>query len=235
MSFDVDALLSLTECVKARTPRELREWVLAKCEAFAQIPKLREPVLLHEGLFKWFHEELYPLSVFAVRQYGDRDDILFVPKRDPTRDVDAEIREPSRTINVEITDAREPSEHLRMKYLVEHGHVSLTGGLKVQGTKRTGHHIENEVEFVDHRESRTRHLNWIKAAAEGKAGRGRYGKGYELLIAVEDWWFVSDDAPDVRNFIEREVLRLPLEFDAVHVIGKTERLFLSFPLPRRDS
>lgn len=235
MPFDVDALLSLTECVKPRKPKELREWVLAKCNAFAQIPALREPVLLHEGLFKWFHEEIYPLSVFAVRRYGDRNDVVCVPKRDPTRDFDAEIHEPSRTIHVEITGARDPSEHLRMEYLVEHRRVSLTGGLKVQGTKRTGRQIENVVEFVDHRESRARHLSWIKTAAEGKAGRGRYGKTYELLIAVEDWWFDADDAREVTNFIEREVLRLPLEFGAVHIVGITERLFLSFPLPRGET
>jgi len=234
MPFDVDALLPLTECVKPRKPKELREWVLAKCNAFAQIPALREPVLLHEGPFKWFHEEIYPLSVFSVRRYGDRDDVCCVPKQDDS-DVDAEIHEPSRTIHVQITGAREPSPHLRMEYLVEHRRVSLTGGLKVQGTKRTGRQIENEVEFVDHRESRARHLSWIKTAAEGKAGRGRYGKSYELLIAVEDWWFDADDAPDVTNFIEREVLRLPLEFDAVHVVGITERLFLSFPLPRGET
>jgi hypothetical protein len=212
---DIDALLPFTEWVKPRKPKELREWVLAKCDAFAQFPELRKPVLLHEGPFKWFHEEMYPLGVFAVSRYGDRNDIVCVPKRDPARDFDAEIHEPSRTIHVEITDAREPSEHLRMEYLVEHHRVSLTGGLKVKGTKRTGRQIEDVMEIVDHRESRAHHLGWIKAAAEGKAGRGRYGKTYELLIAVEDWWFDADDAREVTHFIEREVLRLPLEFDAI--------------------
>jgi len=232
MPFEVDTVLSLRECVKPRKPKELREWVLAKCDAFAQISELRKPVLLHEGPFQWFHEEIYPLSVFAVRQYGDRNDVFCVPKLDQTSDVDAEIHEPSRTIHVQITGARDPSQHLRMEYLVEHRRVSVTGGLKVQGTKRTGRQIENVVEFVDHRESRARHLSWIKTAAEGKAGRGRYGKSYELLIAVENWWFDADDATDVTNFIEHEVLRLPLEFDAVHVVGITESLFLSFPLLR---
>ena len=94
MPFDVDALLPLAECVKPRAPKELREWVLAKCDVFRQIPELREPVLLHEGPFKWFHEEIYPLSVFAVRRYDDRDDVLCVPKYQ-TGDVDAEVREPA--------------------------------------------------------------------------------------------------------------------------------------------
>jgi hypothetical protein len=234
MSFENDALLPFAECVEPRKPKELREWVLAKCDAFAQIPELRKPVLLHKGLFKWFHEEIFPLSVFAVSRYGDRDDIVCMPKHDPTHDIDAEIREPSRTIKVEITSARDPNEHLRMEYLVEHRHVSLTGGLKIQGTKRTGRQIENEAEFVDHRESIARHLDWIKTAAEGKAGKGLYGIDYELLIAVEDWWFDADDAPAVTDFIEREVLSFPLQFDAVHVVGITGCLFLSFPLLRRE-
>ncbi len=230
MPFDVDAFLSLAECVKPRKPKELREWVLAKCGAFAQIPELREPVLLHDGLFKWFYEEIYPLSVFAVARYGDRDDVFCVPRRDQSQDVDAEVREPSRTIRVEITSARDPYEHLRMMYLVQHSRVSLTGPLKVQGNKRKGRQIENEVEFVDHRESRALHLGWIKIAAEGKAGSGRYGGSYELLIAVEDWWFDPDDAEEVVAFIESQVVILPLGFRAVHVVGLTERLFLSFPL-----
>jgi hypothetical protein len=234
MLFDVDALVPFTECVEPRKPKELREWVLAKCHAFAQIPALREPVLLHEGVFKWFHEEIYPLSVFAAHQYGARDDVVCVPKRDPAHDIDAEIREPVRTINVEITGARDPGEHLRMAHFVEHGRVSLSGGLTVEGTKKTGRHIENTVEFVDHRDIRARHLGWIKKAAEGKAGRGRYGKAYELLIAVEDWWFDADDAREVTAFIEREVLRLPLEFGALHIVGLTEKLFLSFPLLRGE-
>jgi len=35
-------------------------------------------------------------------------------------------------------------------------------------------------------------LRLVKEAAEGKAGPGRYGRGYELVIAVEDWWFEAD-------------------------------------------
>ena len=99
-----------------------------------------------------------------------------------------------------------------MEYLVQHRHVALTGSLKVQGTKRMGRRIANQLEFVDHRESRARHLSWIKTAAEGKAGRGRYGTSYELLIAVEDWWFGPNDTEEVVTFVEREVLTLPLEF-----------------------
>ena len=75
-------LLPPDECTRPRAPKELREWVLAKCNLFAQRPNLREPVLLRRGRFKSFHEEIYPLSLFAVRRYGDRKDVLFVPNLD---------------------------------------------------------------------------------------------------------------------------------------------------------
>jgi hypothetical protein len=120
---------------------------------------------------------------------------------------------------------------------VQHRWGPFTGPLKVQGTKRTGRQIESELESVDHRESRARYLSLIKTAAEGKAGLGRYGKSYELIIAVEDRWFNPEDgrfdpedANEVVAFIQREVLTLPLEFGAIHIVGLTERLFQTFPL-----
>src|SRR3989304_1640109 len=149
MPSELDALLPLAECVRPRKPRELRGWVLAKCNLFAQVPELRGPVLLHEGLFKWFHEEIYPLSVFAVARYGDSDDVFCVPKRDQSYDVDAEVREASRTIQIEITSARAPHEHLRME-------AWWRPSLGSPGRRRKGSCCAgrsrvrlNEVEFVD--------------------------------------------------------------------------------------
>lgn len=228
---EITQLLQPDDCTRPRTPKELRGWVLAKCDLFAQRPNLREPVLLRHGSFKSFHEEIYPLSLFAVHQYGDRKDVFFVPNLDDSRDFDAQIREPSRTIPIEITSARDPCEHLRMEYFVQNRSVPLTGPITVQGTKRKNRHIDVVLECVAHEESRADHLGFIKTAAEGKAGPGRYGKNYELIIAVEDRWFDPDDAKEIADFVEREVLTLPLEFATVHLVGLMDRLFLSFEMP----
>jgi len=53
-----------------------------------------------------------------------------------------------------------------------------------------------------------------------------------LFIAVEDWWFDEDVLARSATSSSREVLELPLQFDAVHIVDKTERLFLTFPLSR---
>ena len=228
---EIEQLLPLDECTRARAPQELRDWVLNRCHFFAQRSNLREPVLLRHGRFKPFHEEIYPLSLFAVRRYGDRKDVFLVPNLDQRRDFDAQIKEPSRTFPIEITSACDPLQHLRMEYHVRHRYVPLTGPLTFKGTKRKDRQIGVVLEFVDHKVSRAEHLAFIKTAAEGKKGLGRYGKKYEHLIAVEDRWFEPDDTMEIAAFVEQEVLTLPLEFGAVHLIGLTDRLFLSFKVP----
>jgi hypothetical protein len=228
MSSQLNALLPLGECRTPRTPRELRDWTLAKCELFWKDSALRESVLLHKPPFKSFYEEIYPLSVFAVARYGDRDDVYVVPKLDPTADLDAEIREPGRTIPIEITSARDPQEYYRMVHLVRHHHVSAFGPLKVSGNKRVGHQIKDHGDCVERSELISWHLGWIKTAAEGKAGCGRYGMDYELIIGVDDGWFEPEDRDKVVAFIKHHVLALPLQFGAIHVVGLTERLLCSF-------
>jgi len=84
------------------------------------------------------------------------------------------------------------------------------------------------LEFVDSHVSLASHLQLVKRAAEGKKRAGRSGRGCELLIAVEDWWFEADrDSEAVANFLRQEVATLPLGFDAIHVVGWTDRLHQS--------
>ena len=98
--------------------------------------------------------------------------MLCVPNRDERLDFDAEVRDPSPSLRVEMTLARDPNWHHCMAYLLEHGHVNMWGPVA-----------------VDALVLRKFHLRLVKAAAERKAGRGRYGHGYELVITVEDSWF----------------------------------------------
>ena len=211
MIFDASSPLPVGEMIQARTPRELRAWVLAKCDTLAKVPEAMRPGLLHHRPFKEFYEEIFAFSIFAMRRYEHRDDVLCVPNRDERLDFDAEVRDPSRTLRVQLTLARDPNWHHRMAYLLEHGHVSMWGPVA-----------------VDLPELRDFHLRLVKAAAERKAGRGRYGHGYELVITVEDSWFEADrDALVVDDFLEEEIATLPLCFDAVHVVGWTDRLYTS--------
>jgi len=212
-----------------RSPSELRTWVLEKCSTIANVKEAKRAALLHFGLFKKFYEEIFPFSLLVSRVYGNCTDVLCLPNLDETKDFDAEVKEPSRSTKVEITQARQGDEHLRMEYFLEHGHVSFSGPLVAQGPKGN-RRITVETMFLDHNELRTRHFRLIEDAARRKAGPGRYGQGYELLIAVEDWWFDPEmDLTPVQDFAAHELLNPSLRFDAVHLVGLTGDLYWSSP------
>jgi hypothetical protein len=228
MTFDPRSLLPPDEVVRPRTPVQLRRWVLDRCDAISRTPEAKQL-----GLFKKFYEEVYPFSLFAVRRYGERDDVECVPNMDDSSNFDSVVREASREVKVEITLAYPPLWHLRMEHLVKHGMVGFYGPLSVEGSRRRNdRQTTAETMLVDHPEEVALHLRLVKQAAEGKAGPGRYGSGYELLVVVEDSWFSEQDSASVAEFLEREIMTLPLCFDALHVVGRTDRLHKSVVIPR---
>jgi hypothetical protein len=90
MTFDPNSLLTAQELTTPRSPTELAHWVEYKCRLFASYTEAKKWVLLHEGLYKRFYEEVYPLSLFATHLYAGRSDIQCVPNLD-NRDFDAII------------------------------------------------------------------------------------------------------------------------------------------------
>lgn len=211
MTVDVGALMPPDDVVRPRTPKQLRSWVLDRCDAISAATRAAK----RPGLFKKFYEELYPFSLFAVRCYGERDDVLCVPNDDESKDYDARILGPSGAITkVEVTLAYQPGLHVQLRQLMEKNIVSQYGIA------------------LDHADERALHLQLVKRAAESKVRPGGYGEGYELLVFAEDSWFeAASDHAQVSEFLEREVATLPLRFDALHVIGRTERLHKSLSLP----
>ena len=82
---DPNPLLTKTELAKPRTPAELASWVNAKFRLFADCPEARKPALLHQGLYKKFYEEIYPLSLFVTHLYSGGSDIQCIANLDNKR------------------------------------------------------------------------------------------------------------------------------------------------------
>jgi len=116
-------------------------------------------------------------------------------------------------------------EYLRMKYFVEHEIAPRWGCVTASGSERQGHKIAVENGMVARSELLERTCERIKKAAEGKANKPnkppRYGRGYILLIVFDDWqWFKAEkDVVALRDFVEEQVMSLPLNFDRLYTIG----------------
>ncbi|MDO8476646.1 MAG: hypothetical protein Q7W02_10750 [Candidatus Rokubacteria bacterium] len=231
---DPRSLLPFAELAKPRTPAELAAWVDETIAAIAEVADARKPALMHQGPFKKFYEEIYPLNLFVKHRYSGREDILVTPNPD-NRSFDAVVRDgsvsPPLKVMVEITQAWDPQAHLRMEYFVTHGGVRLWSPVISSGNKRNRNtHVE--LMAVDREEHVRRECAWIKEAAEGKASRtDHYGPSHVLVIAFDDWWKPSDgDIGELRVFVTEHVLPLPLNFSALYILGMSGRTYLPFSL-----
>jgi hypothetical protein len=243
MMFDLNSLLTAEELTKPRTPTELSRWWEDKNRLFADCPEAKKWALLRKGLFKKFYEELYPLSLFATHLYAGRSDIQVIPNLD-NRDFDAIIMDystsPPSELKVEITSAVEGhDQHLRMKYFVEHGHVNVWGTLSASGTEKVGHEIHVENEVIAHTDLLQRTFSLIRTSVERKSvgtnKAQKYGQGHVLIVAFDDWcWFNSkqQDMAALKNFVEEHVLKIPLDFAALYVIGLSGKTFVDFEPPK---
>lgn len=236
--FDPNSFLTGEELTIPRTPTELANWVEMKCRLIADCREAREWALLRKGLFKKFYEEIYPLSRFITHLYAERSDIQCIPNLD-NRDFDAIVLDystsPPSELKVEITSAvNGHDQHLRMKYFLEHGHVNVWGKLSASGSENVGHVINVENEAFDHTAHLEHTFSLVLSAAKGKSVSPKkppkYGQGHVLVVVFDDWqWFTPEqDMADMKDFVEKHVLTLALDFATLYVVGLSGGTFVCF-------
>ena len=215
-----------------RTPRQMAQWVDEKCREIARYPELKEQALLHKGHAKKFYEELYPLSVFLNVVYGDDTRVTCVPNLDNAQDFDATVYDRKHSLpkvtKIEITSAYWENEHLRMEHFLEHGIVNMYGKVNWSGTQRKGHVIAIDDDFVAHHDLLEELMRLIKAGAVRKcSAKARYSSNHQLIIFFDDhsWFRAERDSPELIAFVDKEVLPLPLNFGALHILGLAGALF----------
>jgi len=236
------AILTKEECMQERVPDQLYAWLFEKIGLFHSLtrgnPKLERKLLLHEGLFKQFYEEMYPLALFAKNRYGRRTDVLvkWIPG---SQHYDAVVsNEDEDRLFVEITQTCfDRKEGWRMEYLLQRGRkdlVSLTGKVKCEGTKTTGHRISVEHGFVfaggeKLDEERTSLLRKALRRKSNKP-RGHYAPNTILVVAVDDcFWFVDEhDWRIVKEVVGESTSSPAWPFGATFFVGVPRESFREF-------
>lgn len=235
MVIDPSGILTKEDMEKERTPDELSLWWDKKNREFASSKEGHHYVLLKTGLTGKFLDEILPLSLLANIVYAGRSDIGCIPNLG-NDNFDAIIRDysqsPPSELKIEFTLAIDGhDDHLRMKYFVEHGHVSLTGPLTSTGTEKTGHKINVETEMVLHNDSLKKTFAIIKSRAEQKCKPKNYGKKHILVIIIDDHiaprFDNQNDLAALNQFIKSDVINLPLDFGELYILGLSGKTFLA--------
>ena len=220
---------------KERTPEELSLWWEKKNLEFASSKEAHHYALLKKGLSGKFYDEILPLNLLSNILYEGRCDIGCIHNFG-NDNFDAIIRDyshsPPSEIKIEFTLAIDGyDDHLRMKYCVEHGHVSLIGPLTYTGTEKTGHKINVKTEPVLHNDSLKKTFAIIKSRAEQKCKPKNYGKNHVLVITIDDHRYNNPkDLEALNEFMKSNVINLPLDFGALYILGLSGKTFLDFKI-----
>jgi hypothetical protein len=237
MVVEPSAILNKEDMEKERTPDELSLWWERKDQEFDSSPEGNQYALLKKGLAGKFYDEILPLNLLANILYADSSDIGCIPNLS-NDNFDAIIRDYSKSppseIKIEFTLAIDGyDDYLRRKYLVKHGHVSLTGPCYHTGTERTGHKITVENEVDSYYDLLKVNFELIKERAENKCNK-KYGKYHILVIVVEDNLPPRYDKPKdidaLNEFIKSNVINLPLDFGELYILGISGKTFLTYKI-----
>lgn len=238
MMIDPSFILTKDDIEKERTPEKLSLWWDKKNREFDSSPESHQYALLKKGLAGKFYDEILPLNLLANILYKGRSDIGCIPNLS-NDNFDAIIRDyaqsPPFDLKVEFTYAiNGHDDHLRMKYLIEHGHVSLTGPCSHTGTEKTGHMIVVKTEAVSHNDSLNKALALIKSRVEQKCKPKNYGKNYILVITIDDYlaprYNNQKDLEAINEFIKSDIINLPLDFGEIYILGVSGKTFLAFKI-----
>lgn len=224
-------LVTEEELSKERSAAELIKWVRVKFDEIAEVEGGKNAVRMREGRCKELVEEVYPLSIFASKKYGEVDDVFFTPVIG-NQNYDTIVKNNGENYKLEITLAHEGEmEFLRRLMLKERGHAPASGQIKKTGTKNTGIKLETELVAKNVDEYLKEQIGLIRDAL-GRKLKKDYEAGTSLLIMFED--VVSFDEEEERKAlyatVEQELGPLSNDhgFTKLYLASWSKRLFIEW-------
>jgi hypothetical protein len=224
-------LVTEEELSKERSSSELIKWIQNKFAEIAEIEGGKDAVRMRKGRCKELVEEVYPLSIFASKKYGEVDDVYFKPVIG-SQNYDAIVRSKDENYKLEITLAHEGElEFLRRFMLKERGYAPASGQIKKTGTKNTGRKLELELVAKNVDDHLREQIDLIRDAL-GRKLKKDYDLGTSLLIMFED--VVSFDEEEERKVLYSTVEQElgPLSnmhgFSKLYLTSWSKRIFIEW-------
>ena len=187
-----------------------------------------------KGLAKPLVKEALPLGIFASHHFGSDDVTIALVLGNQNHDATVEDYRAQKApfSFIEVTQAHEGDEYLRMLALEREGHVSLLGPVNKCGTKATGIRVEIEGVALRHSTVLQRELDRVEEAILRKTGKP-YPPDTALLVVFDDYISIKDES-DLEALCSRiqRLLSCLGNFRWLAVVGRSKRTFLKFDLAR---
>lgn len=185
----LEQYLRENEISQPRTPEEYISWFEEKLKIIKEHSELREQIILHKGISKYFHEELFPLYRLLQNKRESWESVKLIPVKG-NQNYDVELKSVREDIPkfIEITTIeRNEKEHARMEYFLEHGHVDLLGEVAIDRNKATGRKIVVGEGFFSEEEINQSVKNRIEKAIDKKIKIAKRPDHTALLIYFDDY------------------------------------------------
>ncbi|MCC5668329.1 hypothetical protein LC653_31845 [Nostoc sp. CHAB 5784] len=219
------------ELMVERTPQELVEWFERKIQEITQQEGGKSAIRMREGYCKQLMEEIYPLSIFAFWQFGDKSDVTLQPVIG-SQNYDVLIIDrasvPPYESKLEITLAL-GDEYLKRLMLQEKGWSPISGYIEKTGTKNKDRHLTPHLGVRGLEDYLDKQINLIGQALAVKLQK-EYETNTSLLIMFED--AIAFDETDIKEtlycFIKNKLETEQTQFLHLYLVSSPKRIFIKW-------
>lgn len=208
-----------------RSPAEYLAWFETVQTLINEDPKNKEAALLHQGDYKYFYEEIFPLTCLLRAQKQEWPTARFRHVKG-SQNFDVETEDlPLHYLEIVITNF-DDAERFRMQRLLANKHVDALNPIERDQCDRPSG-IKNEGNMRDHKVIVQEELDKIRTRILAKSGK-TYPDATGLLVYYNDYkcYPKESDRPAFEVVIDELQPRWSATFDALFIVGaKGEHTF----------
>ena len=226
----LEDFMSKDEIAQSRMPEEYISWFEGKLNIIKQRrEELKQQNILHQGVSKYFHEELFPLYRLLQNKLEDWEQAKFLPViggQNYDVKVNTNRSDVPQYIEITITD-RDEEQHNRMEYFLKHGEVDLLGAVSI--SRKPIRKIQVEGGLLDERKINQGQKNRIQESIVKKTKVVKRMEGTALLVYFDDYTYFRYDRPESKQemglFLASINTEWQKQYTQLYVVGASGKSF----------
>ncbi len=220
------------EISQPRTPNEYVDWFEGKLKITKERREdLKTQNILHEGIAKYFYEELFPLYRLLQNKSKTWEGSRFIPvigNQNFDVKVDSDRKNVPQYIEIVVAD-RDEAENARMEYFLAHGSVNSIGDVLIERNKKLGKKITVDEEAYSSEEINRRTKNRISGLIVKKMAVKKRPNNTALLVFFDDYtafrYDLDKSKSEMDKFLNSINIQWQSQYLALYIVGASGKGF----------